>query len=279
MKILVAIAFALVALVGTPAHAQMAMLDRQTAGSDAGVTFDYLFVDHDKLRGVNGFRFDFFGQFVEPSLGIGGYVALPVTHGSFDASVGPFQINGSGTGVGDLEVGGIYRLRSPRRDAQFILHAGLALPTGSSGDDSAQANTLGIAARATDVVTTLPSATTLRVGFSPIWRRGMLIARMDVGVDLNLSIADGRNTLPPVLRLNGGIGYRGEGFALMAELTNTFITGDESDGGNKTLNEAGIEARFFLGEGISAHAALVLPLDDDLNSVVAVINVGLAGHF
>lgn len=278
MKIAIAIAFALVALIGTPAHAQMAMLDRQNGGSDAGVTFDYLFVDHDKLPGVNGFRFDFFGQFVEPSLGIGGYIALPVTHGSFDESVGPFTVSGSGTGVGDLEVGGIYRLRSPRRDTQFILHAGLALPTGSSEGDAANANLLGLAARATDVVTTLPSATSLRIGFSPIWRRGLLIARMDIGVDLNLSIADGRNTLPPVLRLNGGLGYRGEGFSVMAELTNTFITGDQNDAGNRTLNEAGVEARFFLGEGVSAHAALVFPLDDDLNSVVTVVNIGITGH-
>jgi hypothetical protein len=283
LKAFVVSAFALVALVGTPhrAHAQFATLDRQNGGTDGGVTFDYLFVNHDvgHFPNTSGYRVDFFGQFVEPTLGIGGYIALPISHAVFDADTPFGNIHGSGTGVGDLEIGGIYELRSRRPETQLILHAGLALPTAQSSNDDANANVLGTFARPTDLAAMQPKATTLRVGFSPIWHRGNLIARLDLGIDLNVAIADGRNTLPPVLRLNGGIGFRNEQFAIMGELTNTFVTGDRNDNGDVTLNEAAVSAAFFLGQGISASVALVLPLEEDTQTFIDLaLQFGLVVH-
>ena len=162
--------FALVALVGTPgrASAQFATLDRQDTGTEFAATFDYFFVNHDRVPGTTGFRFDLFGQLVDPGSGFGGYLQLPITHDTVDVSVPPFAIRGSATGVGDLELGGIYVARSRRPDTRFVLHAGLTLPTNPSANDQAYASELGGSARIADLAQVIPNGTTLRVGFSPI---------------------------------------------------------------------------------------------------------------
>lgn len=281
MKALVVCGFALVALVGTPgrASAQFATLDRQDTGTEVGATFDYLFVNHDREPGTSAFRFDLFGQFVDPGSGFGGYLQLPITHDSVNVNVPPFQIRGSATGVGDLELGGIYVVRARRPDTRFVLHAGLTLPTNPSANDEAFASELGGLARITDLAQVIPNGTTLRVGFSPIWHRGNLVARIDLGLDLNLAIASGRNTLPPLLKLNGGLGFENEAFSIMGELTNTFITGDSIDGGDRTLDEAGVTARFFLGSGASVSVGLVLPLEDDTRRLDAILDFGFVARF
>jgi hypothetical protein len=282
VKSAVVFAFALVALVGTPgrASAQFSTLDRQTASTDVGADFTYLFVNHDKLPGTTGYRFDVYGQFVEPTVGFGGYISEQLTHASFDVDTGIFQIRGSGTGVGDVELGGIYVFHARRDDLKLVFHAGLTLPTGpSTASDSAQALALGSLSHITDTVQTLPSGTSVRLGLSPIWHRGNLVARIDVGLDVNLSIADGRNTLPPLLRIDGALGFANETFSVMGELTNVFITGDSNDGGNTTLNEAAVSTRFFLGQGMSVSAALVLPLEDDTKNLDLGLQFGFLARF
>ena len=89
----------------------------------------------------------------------------------------------------------------------------------------------------------------------------------------------GRNALPPLLKLNGGLGFANEAFSIMGELTNTFITGNASDGGNRTLNEAGVTARCFLGSGASLSAGLVLPLEDDTRRLDAILDFGFVARF
>ena len=281
MKTLVVLGFALVALVGTPgrASAQFATLDRQDTGTEVGATFDYLFVNHDQEPGTSAFRFDLFGQFVDPASGFGGYLQLPITHDAVNIDVAPFQIRGSATGIGDLELGGIYVIRARRPDTRFVLHAGLTLPTNPSANDEAFASERGGLARITDYAQVIPNGTTLRIGFSPIWHRGNLVARIDLGLDLNLAIANGRNALPPLLKLNGGLGFENEAFSIMGELTNTFITGDAVDDGNRTLNEAGVTARFFLGSGTSLSAGIVLPLEEDTRRLDAILDFGFIARF
>ena len=283
MKAIVVCAFALVALVGTPgrAVAQFSTLDRQsTSPTEVGADFDYLFVNHDPGQhpGTSGFRFDLFGQFVDPHSGFGAYLSLALTHTSFAVDMPPFVIRGSGTGIGDLELGGIYVIPSRRADTSFVLHAGLTLPTSPSQTDNAAASQLGGFAHITDIAQTLPHGTSLRLGFSPIWHRGTLVARLDIGLDLDATIADGRTTLPPALRLNGGLGYASSVFALMGELTNVFITGNQNDGGNTTLNEAAVSARFFLGQGMSLAVAIVLPLEDDTKQLDAALRFGFTAQ-
>ncbi len=280
MKSVLVFAFALVALVGTPgrAAAQFSTLDRQDTGTDVGVDFDYLFINHDRDPGTSGFGFDVYGQIVSPQSGFGGYLSLPVTHTAFDVETPPFVVRSSATGVGDLELGGIYSIRARRPDTKFVLHAGLTLPTSASQTDAAAAIQLGELAHITDTAQGIAKGATLRVGFSPIWHRGTLVARLDIGVDLNVTIADGRNTLPPLLRLNGAIGYASDVFAVMGELTNVFITGDEADGGNVTLNEAAVSARFFLGQGMSVAVALVIPLEEDTQRLDAALRFGFVAH-
>jgi hypothetical protein len=276
VKTLVVLGCALVALVGTPgrAAAQFATLDRQDTGTEVGATFDYMFVNHDREPGTSAFRFDVYGQFVDPGSGFGGYLQLPITHDAVNVDVTPFQIRGSATGVGDLELGGIYVIRARRPDTRFVLHAGLTLPTNPAANDQAFASELGGLARITDYAQVIPNGTTFRVGFSPIWHRGNLVARIDLGIDLNLAIASGHNALPPLLKLNGGLGFENDAFSIMGELTNTFITGDAVDGGARTLNEVGVTARFFLGSGTSLSAGLVLPLEDDTRRLDAILDFG-----
>lgn len=279
MKTVFAFAFALVALVGTPGRAsaqatEFATLDRQSSATDVGASFDYLFVNHDKVPNTSAYRFDVFGQFVDEASGFGGYLQLPITHASVEADIPPFAIRGSATGLGDLELGGIYLIRSRRPDTQFVLHAGLALPTNPSSNDQAAASELGGLVRITDIAQTIPAGTTLRAGFSPIWHRGQLVARLDIGLDFNLAIASNHNTLPPLLKLNGGIGFANEQFAILGELTNTFITGDANDGGDRTLDEAAVTVKIFLSEVASVSASLILPLEEDTRKLDAALQFG-----
>ena len=60
----------------------------------------------------------------------------------------------------------------------------------------------------------------------------------------------------------------------MGELTNSFITGDVNDGGNTTLNEAAVTARFFLSPSASLSIGVVLPLEDDTKALDAALRFG-----
>src|SRR6185503_15647670 len=147
-------------------------MDRQDQYSRFGLEAAYLVLD-DPLDDVTSLRFDVHGQYVMPG-GFGFYGAMPITHASADG--------GSGTGIGDIEVGGIFIPRMSNPDLTLVVHGGVTVPIASEDGDDLLANALGIAARPTDLVQIIPKGLTLRLGISPIFRSGQLFGRIDGGL-------------------------------------------------------------------------------------------------
>lgn len=246
--------FATVLLAGGTAWADdFVTLDRQDRHSFAGLEATFFSIGNSDN---DAFRFDFHGQFMDPSQKFGGYLTLPATIITGD--------NGT-SGLGDLEVGGIYAL--PRQDPGFdlIFHAGITLPTGSRGDGGL-GNLVGSFGRITDFYDAIPRGVSLRFGGSPVWHRGQLIARADVGLDVNLSNDDANTNADTFVRLNFGIGADLHSVSLMGEFTNIYDTND--NGG--WIDTAAFAVRFKGAGKLRPYVALVLPLDDDASGVLDV---------
>jgi hypothetical protein len=179
----------------------------------------------------------------------------------------------SGTGIGDIEVGGIFLPRMTNPDFQLVVHGGVTLPTGSDDPDDFTANALGLGARPTDLVQIIPSGLTLRLGVSPIFRSGQLFGRIDGGLDLNLD-NEGDNNADPIIRLNVGGGYDLGAGAIVGELINVISTdGDASD---QMANAFAIGFRGAAGN-LRPYGGLTVPLDSDDFASDFAITAGLEG--
>src|SRR5207253_3142541 len=173
--------------------------DRQDDSSRAGVEASY-FEFRDSSSPGTLMRFDLHGQYVDPSSGLGGYAQLPFSYAS-----GGGQTN---KGVGDADVGVIYVPKLDSATTKLVAHLGLTLPTGSQGDNGL-ANLFTGLTRVDDLYLSLPKAITLRAGVSPVIRSGQLFARVDVGVDANLSVNGGsgsNRTADTIVHANAGLG-------------------------------------------------------------------------
>src|SRR5262249_42560011 len=150
------------------------------------------------------------------------------------------------------------------------------LPTGSTAIDKLLANAIGSYHRLNDFYLFLPKGFSIRAGVSPMIRSGQLFARVDIGVDGNVS-ADGTDA-PLLVRANGGIGMDTGQVAVMAEVNNLYSTKDQGGStatGSSWINVGALSARFKNGQ-IQPYAALVIPLDHDSHTAIdAVVIVGL----
>ncbi len=237
-------------------------IDRYDATSVVGGDFTY--VSLDEGDDVTLLRFQFGGRFVDPVSRFGGYVNLPISYASANDQ--------SFTGIGNLEVGGLMLPRLGDGSTRLALHAGITLPTGSDGDDSA-ANLASALARPQDIVLAFPGATTIRVGASPMFRNGNVFGRLDVGLDVNLDVKNSSEEVDPIMHINAGVGVDLGTVALMGELSNVYVFSDD-DGdslGDKMINVFAISARMHSGRAMP-YVSLVVPLDDDSTEA---INFGL----
>jgi hypothetical protein len=263
-------------LVAVPAVATadgFVTLDRQGPTSEAGVEASYV-----SLSGNNpptSLRFDVHGQYVG-DIGLGGYLTVPVAY------LGSTDVTPSITTLGDIEVGGLYVKRMGRIDT--VLHVGLALPTQSNGihnatglpvplpDWTATANAL-TGSRISDLYLSIPHGTSLRFGAAAIYRHDALLARVELGLDVNLSDdagALGNTTSDTFVRLDAGIGGRFSDILIMGELANDFITGSQRFSGNSsTLDQAALSAR-FMGGRVHPYLAFVFGLNDGVKNVADV---------
>nr|HEX4313971.1 hypothetical protein [Kofleriaceae bacterium] len=237
-------------------------LDRQDRTSSAGFEASYLDLKDaaDPTHSSTLFRFDAHAQYVTPG-GFGAYIAVPFSYVNND---------NSNWALDDLEVGGIYVLPQQSPGLDIVLHAGLALPTGSSDLQGALQNLIASSARWNDFYLALGDATSLRLGASAIYRSGALVARVDLGVDANLSNnnsnASNTDTADTFVRLNVGVGVDLSHQALlMAELVNLYDPGADGDFSTKVIDSGAISLR-YTGASVHPYVALVLPLDDDAKS-------------
>ncbi len=252
---------------GTAAAGPFVNIDRQDDTSRAGGELTYLVVDDDGILNddITLLRFDAHGQYIDPASGAGGYLTVPIGYGSGNGE--------SETALGDIEVGGIYNIKTAT-DVSIVLHGGLLLPTASDENDSAAIGALSSYLRAHDFYQFIPKGTTLRLAASPMIKSGKVFARLDVGVDLNIDSADDDNA-DPGIHFNAGVGFwAGETVALTGELS-TMTISDDNEGDDDSIANLAFGARFFAGS-VAPYLGLIFPLDDDVSDFIDFgITVGL----
>jgi hypothetical protein len=222
-----------------------ALLDRTDDQTKIATSLAFTSFD---ASGASGQRFDLHGQYVHPQLGWGGYGVL---------SWGRISTNfGSESGLGNLEVGGLYAIPG---EVPVILRGGIALDT-ASDEDAFIALLTGVH-RLTDAGTQLPDTTSLRLSVSPTLRQGQGYFRADAGLDLPL----GHDFVDMFLRFNVAGGIDLGGVALQAELVNII---EISDGDNDTVHVLGLGARYLGHPVVQPSLTLAIPLDSDVSDVI-----------
>jgi hypothetical protein len=249
--------FVATAALSAAAEPGFVQLDRQDGTSRFGG--DIAFLDPDDGIDATVLRFDLHGQYMLPA-GFGFYGAFPITYASGDG--------GSGTGISDLEVGGIFLPHMANPNFQLVLHGGLTLPIGSDSLDDVVANALGLEARPTDLVQIIPQGMTLRAAASGILRSGQIFFRFDGGLDINLA-QSGDGTTDPIIRINGGVGFDGGSFSVSGELINLIST--DGDANDQMVNALAIGFRAVTGNLRPYGSFVVGPDDDDFGTSFAIL--------
>jgi hypothetical protein len=184
--------------------------------------------------------------------GFGGYGVVNINYVSADGD--------SETGIGNLEVGGLYVLPG---STPIILRGGLVLAT--ADEDDASPNVVGFLARFNDLPQNFASTTWLRLSGHPIIRSGNLFFKADVGLDI--PIDDDDTGIDTLVRLNVGGGIETGGVAIMGELVNVYSTDDDLLG-DQLVNTIAVTARFMQGGQFQPAVTLMLPLDDGYNDII-----------
>jgi hypothetical protein len=250
-----------------PTPAGFATIDRLDEVSRVGTSAGFSFFDDDATDALNfALHTDLWGQYVHPT-GAAAYLALPISYLSADSD--------SESSLGNLEVGGGF-VQGLTDEGQLAFRAGLVLPT--SDDEDFFINILGTATpRLTDLVTSFPSSTWLRLAVSPSFRRGQLFLRADLGLDVPVDSDEGTDP-DSLIRANLGGGVLAGDVALTAELATLGSTGDADDTSDRFVHTAALGARYVPGS-IHPGLAVVTPLDDagrgEVWAVLADVSVSL----
>jgi hypothetical protein len=253
-------------------------LDRGDATSRVGIEASYELTNSSGLSdgaSETVFRLEAHGQYVDPGLRVGGYAQVPISYVSASGN-GDSQ---SATGFGDAELGALY---VPRVNDHFgvVLRAGIALPTGSTSDNGELANIYGSISRLTDFYLAIPHGTSLRLAASPLWHSGMVFARVDAGIDINLDEDSGEPSMnaDKIVRVNGAVGVDLGQVSLSLESVNIYdvpSNGETTSTGSQWINEGAVAGRLRTGM-FEPYAAVVFPLDHDSNQFInASLTVGL----
>lgn len=248
---------------GSAAATPFVNINRHDVTSMAGGEVTY--VDLDGANDTTLLRFDLHGQYVDPGMGVGGYASVPIAHANGD--------NDSETVLGNLEVGGIFVPKLSNPELRVVLHGGLTLPTAPDADNlgAAFVGVFAGYARIHDLYQTIPKGTTVRLGVSPIYSAGQLIARLDAGVDINLDSADQMDEADPAVHFNLGVGFWATPeMAVMAELS-TLTIFDDTDNDDDSVANAIVGGRFYAGS-VQPYVGIIIPLDDDVSEFM---NLGL----
>ena len=231
----------------------------------AGVDAGYVFFENTPGTGdLSAYRVEVSGQYVTPS-GLGGYAALPISHGSLDAGM----IDVSDTSIGNVEVGGVY-LAPVQPGVSVAAHAGATLPTAPEIDEmdfDGFGNALGVYVSLRDLVRHIPEAAYLVGGLAVLVRQGDLFFRGDGGVDVpvhNGGMGD-TDDLPKLGHVDLAGGYAGRDAALMGELVNVINLEFESD--DDVISFAGVTVR-YTAVRVQPSLSIMTPLDESLRDQI-----------
>jgi hypothetical protein len=198
-------------------------LDRGDATSEVGVTGAFILFDHLDAPFDRAWRLEPFGQYVHRS-GLGGYGAIAFTHAVSESTDPEFDPEPNATG--NLDLGMLYAMAA--RSRSLVVRGGVALPTAADDVAGAYANDATSEIRLTDLALVIPDAWYARLSVSGLARRGMLFARADLGIDLDLT-ADA--PLSHIVRANlgGGVdfGRRAIAVELVTIASNDDLGGDQ----------------------------------------------------
>ena len=200
------------------------------------------------------------GQYVAPS-GMGGYARIS------GAKVDEFN------GLGDLEVGGLYRI--DRGATAVTIRGGLSLPTASDDFESFFTNYFAVLmSRPSDLISAVPDVTALRMSVAPTYRTGNVVLRGDFGFDVAVD-SPGDSNLDPLYHADIGIGVQSGLVAGTAELATIGSTGSENEG---TFHALSLGAQYDLGS-VTPHATLAIPFDSEGSDSIEGYSllVGLSG--
>lgn len=241
------------------------VIDRLDASSRIGIDLSYIAVKGD---GTTLLRAELSARYVDPTTALGGYVQVPFAFARLSRG-NTGDTGDTMTDLGNVEIGGIYAPRLAAADLRLILHAGITLPTGEAYPESI-VGTVANAARLGEFFNSAPEAMTLKLGVSPVLRRGVFFTRINLGFDRNLEVKSG--TVPDVIHVAAGAGVDLGRAAVMLEWATMVALDERFDNGTRfegfTLNQLAVSARWR--GPVSPFAAVVVPMDDDLRDLVKV---------
>jgi hypothetical protein len=225
-------------------------------------------------------RFEAHAQYVDSHSGLGGYLWAPLFY------VGGHDVMSHAT-FGDIEIGGIYLPRFQLDGIGLVLHAGITLPTGNTEPYFGTMVTSAMFATLftlSELYSSLNGGTTARFGISPTFRRGHVFARVDLGLDWNIS-ASGSYGI--ATHYNAGIGVRTGAFTLTLESENATLTNPCShpldttlcvssapSTETLTLDTLAISGRIEAST-VSPYLAVMLPFSDSAQAVTWGATFGL----
>lgn len=244
------------AATGTSARAQrapdLATLDRGDGITRIGLDMGLVVLDAPGYDAA--LRLDLFGQYVSLS-GLGFYGSVPVSMAFGDD-------DNDATALGNIDVGGLYVLETT--DISWVFRLGIALPTADDDPEGFAANFFAIWPRFTDLAQTVPDATYVRFGFSPLIHMHNVFLRADLGFDLAVNDGDAFEA-DSLFRLNIGGGVDLGPVALGVESVNLAslddFDDDDVDDEERFLHVLAVTLR-FMGESLQPFVAVGAPLDD-----------------
>jgi hypothetical protein len=164
------------------------------------------------------YRLDLSGEYVDARSGFGGFASLAIGHFSEDDGVE----DESTTGIGDLEVGGLYR----RENDQTTITGRVALALPTASDDDWGATLFGaLFADPSNIILGYPETTSLRAAVTPGWTDGRFFVRADAGLDLTIDTPDGGEDIQ-VAHVDGAFGAVSGNVAGTLEMQNAWLMGD-----------------------------------------------------
>lgn len=250
---------------GTELEADLALIDDR---SDFGSGYDSKLVLRGRLH----------AQYVS-SMGAGAYASIDTMRGlaGEDSETGE-----AFSALGNAQLGALYQVALG--DVALAARAGVILPTADDrGYDMVEHAFFTLVSRPSDLALSAPDATWLRLGVSPTYRRGPLVARVDLGADVAVRKAEetGETALAHV---NVGVAYAWPRVTASAEVLTLFEVAPHAEpdpfaypnhllDGN-VVHLAALSARYH-AERASPYLAMSMPLDDGLRSSFLTFTFGI----
>lgn len=174
--------------------------------------------------------------------------------------------------AGQLEFGAFYQ-HTVDKNWDLFVRLGISVAAASEARDDVAVNQAGRFGRVTDTVNSYPFDVAIRVSFSPEYRLGMFMMRLDAGFDF--TVDEVLSTDPIYFRGNIALGVDLGMASLAIESANIgVINGDAENVSDRFQHTLGINATFDTG-ALEPYIGIASPMHEDLLGEVLIITAGL----